>query len=254
MNKLLNPGQVIFAIGVGGLGILCIISGDFIIGRPPAWPAGFNVVPAIGYGTGVITIIAALLILMMHKKAGEAALLIASMIFLLSVLRQIPAFQNDWLNACKSLALFGGALVVASSLFRLHHKVFSAITISIKAKRVLVAIGAVFLGIFFITCGYAHFKFFEFVRDFIPAYIPFHSFWAYFTGVCLYAGGIGVIIPVTRAWAAMFSGIMVLGWFLLLHIPRFLANMSDASDRMGLCESFALAGIFLVLSAMSSKE
>jgi hypothetical protein len=47
---------------------------------------------------------------------------------------------------------------------------------------------------------------------------------------------------------------MLGGWFVLLHIPRFLANVNDASDRMGLCESFTFCGIFLVLAGISSKK
>jgi hypothetical protein len=45
----------------------------------------------------------------------------------------------------------------------------------------------------------------------------------------------------------MLIGIMIAGWFLLLHIPRFFANVNDPSDQMGLCESFAFAGIMFVL-------
>ena len=102
--------------------------------------------------------------------------------------------------------------------------------------------------------GYAHFKYADFVNTLIPSYIPFHSFFTYACGVCLFAGGAGLLIPSTRKWAALLSGIMVAGWFVLLHIPRFIANPADASDRLGLCESFSFAGIFFVLAAMLSKK
>jgi uncharacterized membrane protein YphA (DoxX/SURF4 family) len=105
-----------------------------------------------------------------------------------------------------------------------------------------------------IVCGYAHFKFAEFVENLIPDYIPFHLFWTCFAGICLLAGGIGLLIPTTRKLAALLSGILVLGWFLLLHILRFLANTNDVSDRMGVCESFIFVGIFFVLAGMYSRE
>ena len=176
-----------------------------------------------------------------------AALVIAVLILLLSVLRHLFGFMQDWLNTYKAMALAGGALIVSSSFFNAYHTLFSTVTITIKTRRRLVMIGSVFLGIFFIAAGYAHFKFADFVINFIPSYIPFHAFWTYFTGVCLVAGGVGMMIPFTRSWAALLSGIMVLGWFLLLHIPRFIGNMKDTSDRLGLCESFAIAGICFVL-------
>jgi hypothetical protein len=47
---------------------------------------------------------------------------------------------------------------------------------------------------------------------------------------------------------------MIFGWFVLLHIPRFLANVNDASDRLGLCESFTFAGILFVLAGMHATK
>ena len=107
---------------------------------------------------------------------------------------------------------------------------------------------------FLIISGLAHFKYADFVTDFIPSYIPFRSFWTYFCGVCLIAGGIGLFIPLTRRFAALLSGIMILSWFVLLHIPRFIANINDPSDRMGLGESFVFAGIFFILTGLFSEK
>jgi uncharacterized membrane protein len=253
MNKLTRSGQLIFAVGIFALGILCIVSKDFIVGRPPAWPGGVAVNPALAYVSGAALMIAAIVVLL-QKKAGSAALLIAVLIFLLSVLRHLPHFMDDWANTYKSMALFGGALIVAASFFKKDSSARSASWITERMIKSFVVTGCVLLALFFIACGYAHFKFAAFVKDFIPAYIPFHGFWTYFCGICLFAGGAGLLIPQTRRWAALLSGIMVLGWFLLLHIPRFIANTSDASDRMGLCESFTFAGIFFVLAGILSGD
>ena len=158
----------------------------------------------------------------------------------------MPHFMADWLNAYKSMALFGGVLIVAAS--------FMNDPLNANSRNVFVLTGTVLLTVFFIAAGYAHFKFAGFVKDFIPAYIPFHSFFTYFCGICLIAGGVGLLIPKTRYWAALLTGIMISGWFLLLHIPRFVNNTSDASDRMGLCESFAFAGILFILAAIFSND
>jgi uncharacterized membrane protein len=253
MSKLIPPGRIIYAVGIIALGILCIISKDFIVGRPPAWPAGFDVNPALADISGTALILAGMAILA-KKKAGLAALLIALFIFLLSVLRHLPLFMNDWLNAFKSMALLGGTLIVASSVFEEDSAVTSTRRVDERLRKRLVLTGYLLLGIFFIVCGYAHFIFAAFVKDLIPGYMPFHAFWTYFCGICLFAGGAGLLLPQTRKWAALLSGIMVFGWFLLLHIPRFLGNMHDPSDRMGLCESFTFAGIFFVLAGLVSEK
>ena len=251
MDKLIKPGRIIFGVGTLALGMLCFISKDFIFGRPPAWPVGFELNPTLGYVSGLALIVAALAVIL-NRKGGLAALFIAVLILLLSVLRHLPQFMNDWVNAYKSMALLGGALIIASSFFEEDKYIISGLNATKKFRNNILAIGVMLLGIFFIVCGYAHFKFAAFVETLIPDYIPFHTFWTYFSGICLLAGGLGILIPPTRKWASLLSGIMVLGWFLLLHIPRFLSNTGDAGDRMGLCESFAFVGIFFVLAGNSS--
>ncbi|CAN5220263.1 hypothetical protein BH11BAC6_BH11BAC6_15070 [soil metagenome] len=148
------------------------------------------------------------------------------------------------------MALFGGGLIISASFFINYKQGIN----NEKLRKSFILMGCILLAAFFISAGYAHFKFADFVNTFIPDYIPFHPFWTYFCGICLLAGGVGLLIPQTRKWAALLSGIMILGWFLLLHIPRFVANTSDASDRMGVFESFTFVGICFVLAALSAKK
>ncbi len=249
MSKLITTGRFIYATGIIGLAILCLVSRDFIVGRPPMWPVGFNINPALAYISGVVLIVAAIAIIL-NKKGRFAALLISSLIFFFSVLRHLPNFMNDWANAYKAIALVGGSFIIAASFPLQDLTKNSGFRENERSKAVLITTGSIFLAVFFIACGYAHFKFVDFIESFIPSYIPLHVFWAYFCGICLFAGGVGLLIPRARRAAALLSGCMVLGWFLLLHIPRFIANTNDISDRMGLCESFTFAGIFFVLAGI----
>jgi uncharacterized membrane protein len=247
MKKRITAGRIIYATGIFGLAIVCIISKDFIVGRPPAWPAGFHINPTFAWVSGILLMVAAIKILL-NREARFGAFGIAALIFFFSVLRHLPVFMNDWANAYKSLALFGGSLIIGCSFPKKNS------TSGNRFDPILITIGVVLLAAFFIAAGYAHFKFAQFVETLIPAYIPFHRFWTYFCGICLFAGGIGLLIPQTRSLAALLTGIMVLGWFLLLHIPRFISNVNDASDRMGLFESFTFVGIFFVLAGITSPQ
>ena len=249
MSKLILPGRFMYSAGIIALAVICMVSKDFIVGRPPAWPGDFKINPAMAYISGVVLIVAAIGIIL-NRKARFAAFLISAFIFFFSVLRHLPNFMNDWVNAYKSLALVGGSLIIAASFPVQDVTRDSGFKGDERWREVLITIGCILLAAFFIACGYAHFKFVSFLESYIPSYIPFHVFWTYFCGICLFAGGVGLLIPQTRRLAALLSGFMVLGWFLLLHIPRFIANTNDASDRMGLCESFALVGIFFVLAGI----
>jgi uncharacterized membrane protein len=252
MNKLLQYGQIIFGTGFIGLAVLCLITPDFIVGRPPVWQtSGLN--PALGYASAVLLTAMAILIII-DKKGAMAAIIIALMILFLSVPRHAVQFMNDWGNAYKTLALLGGTLIILVSFLDKDGNLTSSIKLSVTMRKWMVFAGCVMIAAFFLSGGYAHFKFAEFVNNFIPEYIPFRPFWTYFCGICLIGGGIGILIPQTRRLAALLSGIMVLGWFLLLHIPRFIANTNDVSDRLGLCESFIFAGIFFVLAEVSARK
>jgi uncharacterized membrane protein len=249
-------GRKIFGIGMIYLAVLSALSQDFIVGRPPA----VNTSAALGIALAVLLMIAAGMIVFNHRRSGQASVFIAILIFVFSfLLRYLPALfsaasldEAVWmLNGYKTLALVGGALVVAASFFT--NEKLSGFAENSGAARYFTITGTLLLSLFLIVCGISHFKYADFVRDFIPSYIPFHVFWTYFCGICLIAGGVGLLVRSVRKLAALLSGTMIAGWFLLLHIPRFAADYTNVSDRLGLGESFIFAGVFFVLTALFAK-
>src|SRR4030095_16268601 len=116
----------------------------------------------------------------------------AAIIFIFSFgIRYIPSIVKSdpdkilWsINAYKTLAIIGGSLIIGVSFLRNDSR---------RARKIILAIATIFLSMFFIISGFAHFKFADFIIDsFMPSYIPFHPFWAYFCGIALIAGGIGI--------------------------------------------------------------
>jgi len=236
-----------FASAILVLGMLCIMYKDFIVGRPPEWPASFQVNPALGYITGAMLMVCAIAILI-NRYVVQASLCMGALILVFSVFRHLFTFTDTWINAFKSIALLGSCLVIAAANQ-------SNRSIPALQNNKLLLTGICMLAVFLLICGYAHFKYAPFVDALIPAYIPFHSFWTYCCAICLFAGGAGLLIPRARRLAALLSGIMITGWFFLLHIPRFLADTGNKSDLLGVCESFAFAGIFFcVTGILTSTE
>ncbi|RYD72691.1 MAG: DoxX family membrane protein [Sphingobacteriales bacterium] len=133
------------------------------------------------------------------------------------------------------MALLGGALIIACSFYADSPETSPRFMDSAAKRKRIILFGTVLLSAFFVASGYAHFKFADFITNYlIPAYIPFHVFWTYFCGICLLAGGVGILIPRVRRLAALLSGIMVLGWFFLLHLPRFFANTTSPGITVAL--------------------
>ncbi len=248
-----------FGIAMLYLSVLCFLSADFIFGRPPV----VTDLPILAYLLGGVIGLSAIAVLMTPKNGALAALFIAVIILIFSFLiRYVPFFIRSvsfekvlWgLNAFKTLAFVGGSLIVSASFFKDRVNDEPPFILNANTVHSLKVVGTVLISIFLIMSGLAHFKYFDFVKSFIPEYIPFHEFFAPFTGVALVAGGVGLLLPPIRFWAALVTGGMLFSWFLLLHIPRFVANVHDQSDRLGLGESLAFAGILLVLAGMSEKK
>jgi uncharacterized membrane protein len=252
MNKLVRPGQIIFAIGIVALGVLQFFAKDFIVGRPPAvqWAANIPGKQTWAFVSGALLILGGLSIIFYKRTASSVSFFIGILIFVFSFLcRHLPhlfsvstAQDVIWqINAYKTLALCGGAFIISAS--------FNQQSISMQ-----VTLSCVLLALFFIISGFAHFKFDDFIiNSFIPAYIPFHAFWTYFCGIALMAGGLGLLIRQTRKWAAALTGLMILLWFFLLHIPRASYTPHDYGEWMGVCESFTFSGILFTLAGLSSK-
>ena len=252
MRKLIRPGQIIFAAGIIALGVLQFFAKDFIVGRPPAvqWASNIPGKQAWAFVSGTLLIIGGASIIFSRRNASSISFFIGIFIFIFSFLCRhlphlfsVPSAQDViWqINAYKTLALCGGAFIVAAS-FRP------------PPNAMQVRLSCILLALFFIISGCAHFKYADFITNsFIPAYIPFHAFWTYFCGIALITGGVGLLIKQARRWAAALTGLMILLWFFLLHIPRASYTPGDYAEWMGVCESFTFSGILFTLTGMSAK-
>lgn len=251
MPSLLKTGRIITGIGFSGLFVLQACARTWLIGRP-----GF---PEFSQWTAFFLLNLACLVWLVTSitfftnRARIAAFILGCLIFIISFLiGHLPQMIHKdaegilWqLNAYKTLALAGGCWIIAVS--------FPGSPTWLNNK-ILIITGWVTMALWLIIAGISHIKFNGFVQDFIPDYIPAHAFWSYFTAIALLAGGIGLLIGPLRKWAALLTGLMILLWFFLLHIPRMAANPKDTSEWMGVFESFTFSGILFVLSALSRKQ
>jgi uncharacterized membrane protein YphA (DoxX/SURF4 family) len=249
MPSLLKIGRVIAAIGFLALYLLQAINQNWLIGRPdnPAWVKGLWLTieilfMAVAHG-----------MVFLHKRARIDAFLAGCFIFVFSFLiGHLPQMLHKdaagilWqLNAYKTLALVGGCWILSAA------KPGPPTWLN---NKILLITGWITMALWLIIAGVSHIKFNGFVQDFMPAYIPAHAFWSYFTAVALLAGGVGLLINPLRQWAALLSGLMILLWFFLLHIPRAANDPKNIAEWLGVCESFIFSGILFVLSSLSRKQ
>jgi hypothetical protein len=234
MKALYPPGKHMYLIGIAELAIYSFFRGDIGMTRPRPLPDFLqNINPTMAYSTGALVLVC-VLAYYLNKFRSLSLLIIIGFVFWLITTRHILNQWRDHINGFKTLWFITGAfLVLASSGDYQKH-----------AKKILLA-NAVVLFLFFVDCGIAHFQYPEFVASLIPDFIPAHKFFTYFAGVCLVAGGVGLLLPQTRKSAALLCGIMITGWFVLLHVPRALALGGD--EWIGVGESLAVAGICFMM-------
>lgn len=247
-DLLASFGRVVTGVALVGFGIANFVVGDFVAGRAPAWPSGIPGQHLWAYLTGIVLVGAGLCIVT-RRWAVRAALSAAALIFVWAFLRQLqPALQDqqfggEWTKLGKALTFSGGLVGVAGS-FILARLESSDADIH-RAWRMRV-VGRLSLGAFLVASGVQHFLFTPFVATLVPRWIPNPTFWTYFAGVALIAGGIGLVLVATSRLAATLVGLMVFTWFVVLHVPRALA-MQNRNEWTAVIEALAVSGIALAL-------
>lgn len=68
------------------------------------------------------------------------------------------------------------------------------------------------------------------------------TFWIYFTGVCLIAGGLGVMTRVLGSYAALGLGILMLVFIVAIHIPGLANEATQQAAMQGFLKDMGLMG------------
>jgi uncharacterized membrane protein len=256
MPKWLIPiGRIFYAIGLIGIGVQHFIFRDFIPVIVPAWPSWIPGRPFWALLVGAALIAAGLAILF-NIKARTVATITGAVILLLVIIDDIPSqlanhsnSLGSWTNTFKALTMCGGAWLVAGSLPE------PASTRQPFIEQ-LMPIGRFFLPITVIAFGIDHFLYAPFVAMLVPAWIPGHIFWTYFAGIGLIASGAAMSLKILPQLAALMLGIMIFLWFLMLHIPRAIADPHSGlgNEWTSVCEALAFSGIAFLLAAIPASS
>ena len=234
-----------FGVAFIAFGLQQFLYGDFVPGRPPAWPGQLALGWVWAYASGACFVLAGTAILV-DRHAPRAAVSIAVLVVAWAVTRNLPialadaSFGGAWTRLGKAVALSGGALAVAAAARQGDH----------GNRAALALVGRVALGAFLIASGVQHFLFPDVVTTLVPTWIPGARLWTYVAGLALIAGGAGLFVAQTARIAGVSVGLMLFTWVCILHIPRaFLAQSANQRNEWtAVFEALAFAGIALVLA------
>jgi uncharacterized membrane protein len=228
-------GRIALALGTIGMGVLGLASA----GLDAHWQRGLDawITTPLAYANGAVLIAAgaALLIPRVAKYSGHTLATFFALWALLNAPRVIAGEEAAWLAPAEILAVAFGALIAAGE------------------ARGLRAVQALF-GLCAITFGVAHFLYLEFTASMIPAFIPFHLFFAAFTGAGHIAAGLSMISGVLARLGSALLALMFSLFVILLHVPRVLAAPGNQIEWLMICHATALAGAAWLIASTFQKS
>jgi hypothetical protein len=198
--------------------------------------------------------------MLFNKKAFEISLISAGLFLTLFIIGQVPymlfvsTHGNSllyWAPALESLAFTGASLAYANS-FQVNTDRSSSV---IQWLEKLIPFAGAFFSCMLVGFGLDHFIYIKFVSAMVPSWIPGHYFWTYFTGTALIGAGIALTFKIKLRLVASLLGIMIFTWFIILHIPRAIANPGGAKG-LELARVFVTIGFsgIAFLFALSDKK
>ena len=221
--RMTRMGAVIFAAGIAGFGVLCLVTGDSELFWKlfPGWVSGRGPVAGV---TGVL-LLAGGLGMLVPRTARFGTLVVTAVALLwllaLGVPRALAHPTNElvWLNFGQNLILVAGGWTLLGSLpGRGGIGVRSGIVPS--APRLALILYAVALPM----VGLSHFVYVKAAVAAVPRWLPYRPGFAYLAGTGHIAAGLGILFGVLPRLAATAEAAMLTLFAVLVSIPGIAAS------------------------------
>jgi uncharacterized membrane protein len=227
--RVSGTGRLLFALGLAGLGVLSLFSGDFpYVWEPvPLWVPGREI---LAHLSGILLLAGGIGILI-KRTAGPSAFVLAAYLLGWVLVLQAPRVAHDpgnlgvWLGVAESTVLFSGGWILFNFLAGPQARArlpFITGSGALRVARILFALACLPLGL-------SHFLYSAATAGMIPAWIPTHLAFAYLTGTCHCAAGLGILFGVLPRLAATLEAVMISLFVVLLHLP---AATAEPGSRM----------------------
>src|SRR5260370_21205808 len=118
----------------------------------------------------------------------------------------------------------------------------------------LAAFGPLLFAIAMAVFGADHFVTARFVASIVPSWIPWHLFWAYFVGVALVAGALGLATTIMWRLAGGSFALMFLIFELTMHIPNLVAVPHSKARLILLLRDIPFLAGGLAFAASQARE
>jgi uncharacterized membrane protein len=239
--RIASVGHAVFAATMIALGILGLINGDFI----QVWqvPKGLPGRQLLAYVCAFISLACGIGLLWQRSAAVAARVLLAAFLLLTLLFKARfvflqPTVEGTYQSLGENAVLVAGAWVLyawfATDWDR-QHLGFATGDRGVRIASVLYALAM-------IAFGLSHFAYLNLTAPLVPAWLPWHVGWAYFTGCTYLAAGVAMLIGVCARLAAVLSTAQMAGFTLLVWVPMMVTGHVSAFQQ----------GEFVVSSALTA--
>jgi uncharacterized membrane protein len=241
--RIVSMSHAVFAATMIALGALGLIKGDFT----PIWDPVPKSVPALAYLCSFISLASGIGLLWQRTAAAAARVLLACLLLWFLLLRVPGIFLAPtvefWWSACKTAVMVAGAWVLYAWLATDRDRQFLGLATGDNGLR----IARVLYGLALIPFGLAHFIYLKNTVALVPGWLPWHGFWAYFSGFALVLGGVAVVVDIYGRLAAALSAFEIGMFTLLVWVPVAASGSKDTFQWSETVVSAALtAGAWVV--------
>jgi uncharacterized membrane protein len=251
---MLKTARWLFALGMVGLGALALVYGDFaLVWQPVApWVPGRT---ALAYGSGVLMLLCGAGLLFRATTKWSVRVLFPYLILwaLLKVpaLVVAPQIEGVWLGIGELCVLLAGGWVLFARLAEVRDDSFLAWAAGDSGVR----IARIMFAVSVIPIGLSHFFYVKQTVDYVPAWLPFKTGWAYLTGAGHIAAGVGVLLRIFPRVAATAEAAMIGVFTLLVWGPAIVAAPKTRMPWTAFFISWAIAaGAFAVAASFGAHK
>jgi len=223
--RIARVSHAVFAATMIGLGILGLVKGGF----SPVWEPIPKSVSALAYVSALVSLVCGIGLLLQRTAAAAARVLLSYLLLWLLLLRVPGIFVSPtvdyWWAACMIAVMAAAAWVLYAWFAGDWDRQRLSFATGDKGLRV----ARVLYGVALIPFGVAHFVYLQHTAELVPGWLPWHLFWAYFTGWALIAAGVAVLIGVFARLAAALSAFEIGMFTLLVWVPIMVAPGSRST-------------------------
>jgi len=222
--RIASVGHAAFAATMIILGIMGLIKGDFT----PVWapvPKGVPAHKVLAYLCAFVSLACGLGLLWRRAAAMASRVLFAYLLLWLLLLRVPYLFIEHPLllvafSCAETAVMVAGALVLYVWFAGERDRQRVGFITGDQGLRIARAL----YGLSLIPFGIAHFVYLNNTVPLIPRWLPWHVFWAYFTGGAFIAAGVAIIIGVFARLAATLSTLQMGLFALIVWVPIVAAG------------------------------